>query len=686
MRTKVVKSLKRPPYIIRGPRMNRSLRRGLMVLVFAIAFLCLNTGLLWATDHSGNITSDTTWYAADSPHVIVGNVTVQAGVTLTLEPGVDVQFNSGRYISTYGTLTAVGTSGTGILFTKSGASDGNGLYFYNPGRGTFDYCTMEYCYYGISSSTTDTISVSHSTLQNGAYGVYSTASIISISNSTIQNYSYGVYATGGAVQLTSTTLAGNTSYGFYGSGVAPTLLDVNNVFENNGAGIYVQNVSGMSLTTAATIDNNTNVGIQFVSCTDCTLDNVTLTGNGGTSGAIYMGDTGEFGLGGGNTIGGGGQENSWPLTIGAGAYPSAGSTIPTSGNTNNDIQVAGGTSSKSGTWRKFTDLDYIVAGNPTFNGGLTIEDGVNVRFNANKYISIYGSLTAVGTPGTGILFTKSGASIGNGLYFYSSSRGTLDYCTMEYCTYGITSVSTDTISVSHSTLQNNSYGVYAQGGAISMSTSTLQNNTYGVYAPAGALSFMNSEVINNTSYGIYLSGGVPVSFGSDLSEWNDIYGNGPGSDGRDLYNDTLDTYAPYVYWGTINGFEIEAKIWDKVDDIALGKVCYAPWSNASHDWAIPTWLTIVLESGAKSSSGDMRLVWSEYCDTAGVDHYVIYRSTTAHAKGDSLAGTTDIEYLDAGVAGDVNTHYYYTVEVVDGVGNRLDSNQVGEFDRGLLAK
>jgi parallel beta-helix repeat protein len=470
-----------------------------------------------------------------------------------------------------------------------------------------------------------------------------------------------------------------------GDGVIPILLDANNVVENNQTGIHLTNIAGLSLTTAPTIRNNTNVGLRLVGCTNCTLDSLTLQGNGGT--AIAMQNTGEFTLGSDNDISG----NSWPVAIDIGSYPSAGcaGNIPTTGNTNNDIQVSGGSSADTITWRKFTDLDYIVALTATISAGgeLIIEDGVNVRFDANKYLAVYGTLTAVGTPGTGILFTSSGASKGWGVQFAGSGRGTFDYCTIEYGLYGIQTSSTDTISVSNSTIQNNDFdGVHASGGTVFISNSTLQNNYYGVQASGGMVSFLNNQIINNTSYGIHLSGAVPVSFGSDLSEWNDIYGNGPGSDGRDLYNDTLDTYAPYVYWGTINGFEIEPKIWDEIDNFALGKVCYAPWSNASHDWAVPTWLTIALESGAKSSSGDMRLVWSEYCDTLGADHYVVYRSTAAYTRGDSLVGTTDIEYLDAGVAGDVNTNYYYTVEVVDGVGNRFDSNQVGELDRGLIDK
>ena len=74
--------------------------------------------------------------------------------------------------------------------------------------------------------------------------------------------------------------------------------------------------------------------------------------------------------------------------------------IPTTGNTNNDIQVADGSSARTGTWRKFTDLDYIVTGSVTVEagGGLTLEPGLNLMFDPNRGFDIYGVLTAVGAP------------------------------------------------------------------------------------------------------------------------------------------------------------------------------------------------------------------------------------------------------------------------------------------------
>lgn len=48
-----------------------------------------------------------TWYAASSPYYINGSITIQAGDTLTIEPGVEVDFLSPYYgLTVYGFLEA----------------------------------------------------------------------------------------------------------------------------------------------------------------------------------------------------------------------------------------------------------------------------------------------------------------------------------------------------------------------------------------------------------------------------------------------------------------------------------------------------------------------------------------------------------------------------------------------------
>ena len=51
-----------------------------------------------ATIINSNITSDTTWTLANSPYHLLTNVDVEAGVTLSIEPGVEIWIDAKRYI------------------------------------------------------------------------------------------------------------------------------------------------------------------------------------------------------------------------------------------------------------------------------------------------------------------------------------------------------------------------------------------------------------------------------------------------------------------------------------------------------------------------------------------------------------------------------------------------------------
>lgn len=72
---------------------------------------------------SGPIVANTTWRATNSPISVCGNITINSGITLTIEPGTTVQFNSGVGISVAngGRLLAEGTANAPILFTHAPA-------------------------------------------------------------------------------------------------------------------------------------------------------------------------------------------------------------------------------------------------------------------------------------------------------------------------------------------------------------------------------------------------------------------------------------------------------------------------------------------------------------------------------------------------------------------------------------
>lgn len=69
-----------------------------------------------ATAACGNVLSDTTWSAAQSPIEVTCQVVLQPGATLTIEPGVVVRFAAGAGLTVRGALEASGTSAAPIRF------------------------------------------------------------------------------------------------------------------------------------------------------------------------------------------------------------------------------------------------------------------------------------------------------------------------------------------------------------------------------------------------------------------------------------------------------------------------------------------------------------------------------------------------------------------------------------------
>jgi len=88
----------------------------LFFLLIAIV-ACWN---VYATDVSGQITTSTTWTTANSPYVVTATVTVNPGVTLTIQSGVEVRFANGTSLYVRGTLNASGVTFTSNTGTTAG--------------------------------------------------------------------------------------------------------------------------------------------------------------------------------------------------------------------------------------------------------------------------------------------------------------------------------------------------------------------------------------------------------------------------------------------------------------------------------------------------------------------------------------------------------------------------------------
>ncbi len=166
------------------------------VVVFSLAAISAQ-----ATDVSGSISSNATWTAAGSPYVVVGDATLEPGVTLTIQPGVTVQFAQYRGLWVRGNLSAVGTSGGPITFT--GTTESGGWWrFINVEQGgsaTFDYCTLRYAGYwdsaGILKSGSGALSIRNCAIGNitgDGLRIASGYASFTSQNNTFSNCNYGV--------------------------------------------------------------------------------------------------------------------------------------------------------------------------------------------------------------------------------------------------------------------------------------------------------------------------------------------------------------------------------------------------------------------------------------------------------------------------------------------------------------
>jgi hypothetical protein len=122
-------------------------------------------------------------------------------------------------------------------------------------------------------------------------------------------------------------------------------------------------------------------------------------------------------------------------------------------------------------------------------GSLTIEPGVEVRFDPGAELYVYGQLTAAGAPTLPIKFTGSTLTPGswNGLQFYGTTtqtnRSELSYVTIEYAGSGASGgaiyLDSTAISVKHSLIRNGAgHGVYGwSNGSANISDTRFENNT-----------------------------------------------------------------------------------------------------------------------------------------------------------------------------------------------------------------
>ena len=563
-----------------------------------------------ATEVSGIIASDTVWTLAGSPYIVTGNVLVQSGVQLIIEPGVQVRFNADRALQIDGELVAQGTGDTPIIFTSNvGTSPGDWGYILfsdsstdatYDGSGNYlngsiiQYAIIEYAG-GANVSDNGAVRISasspcidHNTIRyNQANGVHvwNNAGPHITYNSIVDNGVVGVVNALGISVWESTatisynTVARNTNTGIgfrvYNNGI----ISYNTVFDNAGMGI--------SNYGSATINNNT------------------VFGNTGTGISISYGP---------HTV----SDNVVRDNIVAGDYGGIAAygyynTLIVERNVviGNQATGKGGGIYATGTQANVYVRDNIIANNTAASNGGIYCDVFGQQGTVNNNVVAHNTVSG---NGGGISFSectiRNNAVIGN----ITSGNGGGVYSTNDY------------------------------GSGIAINDNTIIGNS--------------AAQLNRQGGGIFLCNGCRPTVNG-----NNLYDN-ISATGSDLYNGNLsggaDINAENSYWGTADSAVIEDHVWHYLDDSDLGLVDYTPY-RTSHNTAAPisppTGLTATLEGTSIVMS------WAPNLESDLAGYKVYWDTDSGYPYAHSVGVGNVTAYTIAGITPGIR--YYVTVTAYD---------------------
>jgi parallel beta-helix repeat protein len=213
-----------------------------------------------STSVSGIISVDTTWDLTGSPYIVLGDVTVADGITLTIEPGVQVRFDGYYGIYINGTLIAIGTEASRIVFTSNykwpEAGDWLNIYIRSTGYADIRYCDISYGKHNIYvHGSSHNIIANNNIFYGKSMGLYiRSSSNNNVNNNTIFNSGAGI---GDALMLSSSwnnTIShndiSNNEVGIVVASSSNNLIENNHVYNNRRDGVI------LSLSWNNTVANN----------------------------------------------------------------------------------------------------------------------------------------------------------------------------------------------------------------------------------------------------------------------------------------------------------------------------------------------------------------------------------------------------------------------------------------------
>ncbi|MBK9260485.1 MAG: DUF4215 domain-containing protein [Polyangiaceae bacterium] len=496
-------------------------------------------GVLWV---------NTTLSTAGSPYTVPGDLTVGKNATLTIDPGVTLNFTSGSDImgsgldTTKGELVVKGTlAANGTAMNKVTLKASN---------------VSQSAWYGVVvDATAAAANLAHTNIQGTHAGIRSDApgSVLSANDVSINTTYYGLYVTSGTPTFTNPSVQGSVFAAWITGTASPTITGCSFLSHSN-AGVYVS----MSGTTSTT--NVTNCVITGTTAANYGVYSY-VTGNGNmavnvTGSTIHANGTSGTGVYAGSNTGSTATmtvKNSNVTNQSTGLYrPPGGSTtfnVTYSniwGNTTNYNGVSQGTGcfSANPLYVNAPTNFRLTSNSPSRFAGDMMQDLGPLPYVNDPTPGLYGvlwvntTLTTAGSPYTvpGDLTVGKNATLtidpGVTLNFTSGSDimgSGLDTTKGELVVKGTLSANGTSMSPitlkSTNVSQSSWYGVVvdASGTAASIANTNIQGSYAGIRSDAPGNVLTASGVnIGTTYYGLYMTAGTPMF--TNLTVTSSVFG------------------------------------------------------------------------------------------------------------------------------------------------------------------
>lgn len=147
---------------------------------------------------SGGIFSNATWTNANSPYVVTDTTVIFPGVTLNIQPGVEVRFDDDVILDVRGFVQAIGNPTDSIEFTSNSSSPHKGSWSgifidnANGGRTTINYCVFRYALHALNAGISTPLSyIKHSSFYDNESGLTNGTNTV-VENCHFERNNYGV--------------------------------------------------------------------------------------------------------------------------------------------------------------------------------------------------------------------------------------------------------------------------------------------------------------------------------------------------------------------------------------------------------------------------------------------------------------------------------------------------------------